>query len=102
MTNSKMFYQVAMPEPTSHLFEVTLKISNWNKQVLDLKMPVWTPGSYLVREYSKHVQDFQAKSTSNNQSLVSRKLAKNHWQVITDNQTEITEKYCFNQQFYYF
>ncbi len=93
MTNSKMFYQVAMPEPKSHLFEVTLKISNWNKQVLDLKMPVWTPGSYLVREYSRHVQDFRAASSNNNQSLVSRKLAKNHWQVITDNQTEITINY---------
>ncbi|MDJ0577133.1 MAG: M61 family metallopeptidase [Xenococcaceae cyanobacterium MO_234.B1] len=93
MTKADMFYQVAMPEPQLHLFEVTLQISNWDKKALDLKMPVWTPGSYLVREYARHVQDFKAVSSSNNQSLLSRKIAKNHWQVITENQTGVTIKY---------
>jgi len=41
--------------------------------VLDLKLPVWTPGSYLVREYAKHLQDFSA---SGEQSLPWRKLSK--------------------------
>ena len=55
-----MSYQVAMSQPTSHLFEVTLQVSNWRSPTLDLKMPVWTPGSYLVREYARHLQDFTA------------------------------------------
>ncbi len=93
MTKATMFYQVAMPEPQFHLFEVTLQISNWEKKALDLKMPVWTPGSYLVREYARHVQDFKATASRNNQSLLSRKIAKNHWQVITENQTKVTIKY---------
>ncbi len=88
-----MFYQVAMPEPQSHLFEVTLHISDWEKSVLNLKMPVWTPGSYMVREYSRHVQNFTAQSGNNNQSLVNHKISKNHWQIITDNHAEITIKY---------
>lgn len=80
-------YQVAMSEPTSHLFEVTLEVRGWQSQVLDLKMPVWTPGSYLVREYSRLVQDFQAIG------LKSKKISKNHWQIATDNKSEITVKY---------
>jgi predicted metalloprotease with PDZ domain len=80
-------YQVAMPEPTSHLFEVTLQVQGWQSPLLDLKMPVWTPGSYLVREYSRLVQDFQAID------LPSRKISKNHWQIETTQKSEITVKY---------
>lgn len=90
-TRPVISYQVAMSDPTSHLFEVTLQISGWSSDRLDLKMAVWTPGSYLVREYSRHVQDFSAKS--NQQALVYRKCSKNHWQIETPNHSEITVTY---------
>lgn len=51
-------YQVAMHQPESHLYEVRLRVQDWQASVMDLKMPVWTPGSYLVREYAKNLQDF--------------------------------------------
>ena len=89
-TTPTIFYQVAMPQPSSHLFEVTLQVHNWHAPVLDLKMPIWTPGSYLVREYAKQVQDFTAEDTQ--QRLTSRKLSKNHWQVETPT-SEITIRY---------
>ena len=92
-TNATMFYQVEMSQPTSHLFEVTLRISNWQETQLDLKMPVWTPGSYLVREYARHVQDFAAEDSSSQKSLVSRKISKNHWQIVTENVSEIIVSY---------
>jgi predicted metalloprotease with PDZ domain len=74
-------YQVATPQPESHLFEVVLHLQGWKLAVLDLKLPVWTPGSYLVREYAKHLQNFSANAGE--QSLPWRKLSKNHWQVET-------------------
>ena len=86
-TRLSLSYQVAMSEPTSHLFEVTLQITGWQAPILNLKMPVWTPGSYLVREYSRLVQDFQAVN------LNSRKVAKNHWQIDNGDSSEITVKY---------
>lgn len=90
-TRPVVSYQVAMPEPNSHLFEVTLQIRGWYSDVLDLKMAVWTPGSYLVREYSRHIQDFSVKA--NQQVLKERKFSKNHWQIETSNQSEITVTY---------
>ena len=87
-----LFYQVAMSQPVSHLFEVTLQISNWHSSTLDLKMPVWTPGSYLVREYARHVQDFVA-SNSDGSQLASQKLAKNHWQINTEGCAEVKVSY---------
>lgn len=76
-----LHYTVAMPQPTNHLFEVTLQVQGWQQPTLDLKMPVWTPGSYLVREYSRHLQDFSAHHQG--QPLPWQKLSKNHWQVET-------------------
>jgi len=67
-------YHVAMPQPESHLFEVMLHLKSYSLPVLDLKLPVWTPGSYLVREYAKHLQDFSA--SGGEQSLPWRKLSK--------------------------
>jgi predicted metalloprotease with PDZ domain len=86
-TQLEILYQVAMPQPQSHLFEVTLQVKGWRSSFLDLKMPVWTPGSYLVREYARHVQDFEAEGR------VWRKMAKNHWQVETGDDSEITLRY---------
>lgn len=91
-TNPKLSYQVAMSQPTSHLFEVTLQVKNWQAEQLDLKMPVWTPGSYLVREYSKHLQDFSA-TASNGKPLIWQKIKKNYWQIETVGVTEIKVSY---------
>ncbi|MDJ0660573.1 MAG: M61 family metallopeptidase [Crocosphaera sp.] len=76
-------YFVKMSNPNSHLFEVGLQIEHWSNPVLNLKMPVWTPGSYLVREYARHIQDFKAVSKDKQKKLVSQKVSKNHWEVET-------------------
>ena len=90
--SATLFYQVAMSEPASHLFEVTLQVNNWESATLDLKMPVWTPGSYLVREYARHVQDFVA-TDSQGQALATGKVSKNHWQITTNGISDIVVKY---------
>ena len=84
-------YQVGMSNPQAHLFEVTLHLEDYSLSTLDLKMPVWTPGSYLVREYAKHLQDFSANS--NDKALSWRKIGKNHWQVDTNGISQVTVKY---------
>ena len=89
---ASLSYQVAMSQPASHLFEVTLRLGNWQSDTLDLKMPVWTPGSYLVREYARHLQDFSATNGSG-AALSSQKLGKNHWQVVTEGVSEIKVSY---------
>ncbi len=81
---AKITYQIAMPQPQSHLFEVNLQIDNWSEPILNLKMPAWTPGSYLLREYARHVQEFKAQTIDNNQILLFHKVGKNHWQINTN------------------
>ncbi len=85
-------YSVAMPQPESHLFEITLQVRNWRADALNLKMPVWTPGSYLVREYSRHLQGFRV-SGEGSQTLSWQKCGKNHWQIATEENQVITIHY---------
>jgi predicted metalloprotease with PDZ domain len=52
-------YRVSMPRPHAHLYEVLVRFPA-GPDVLDALMPVWTPGSYLVREFARHIQDVSA------------------------------------------
>jgi predicted metalloprotease with PDZ domain len=79
-SSSQFNYRLSIPEPENHLLEVELAIADWQAEFIDLKLPVWTPGSYLVREYAKHLQDFEATDASGN-PLSWQKISKNHWQV---------------------
>jgi predicted metalloprotease with PDZ domain len=54
-----MRYRVSMPEPHSHLFEVEAILADPGPSPV-LAMPVWTPGSYLVREFARHVEGIEA------------------------------------------
>lgn len=92
----QMRYRVEMPLPESHLFEVILQVDGQSAlTTLDLKLPVWTPGSYLVREYAKHLQDFSVyiTETAGIVPLPWRKLSKNHWQVEAQGHQTITIRY---------
>jgi len=86
-------YTVSMSKPWTHLLEVEMNIK-WEQMPdkAEIKMPVWTPGSYLVREYARHVQDFSAKNVSGGE-LAWAKLNKNTWQIETKGAKEITARY---------
>lgn len=78
---SDISYTVSMTKPATHLLEVEMRIkSAAMTDQIELKMPVWTPGSYLVREYARHVQGFSAKGASGS-PLTWRKINKNTWQI---------------------
>lgn len=78
-------FTVSMPKPHTHLLEVEIKVKRPRGSVPAaefLVMPVWTPGSYLVREFARHVQDFAATDDSGN-VLEWEKINKNTWRVMT-------------------
>src|SRR5262245_53477390 len=83
---SGIFFTVSMPKPWTHLLEVEMRITvvaNLNvPNETDLVMPVWTPGSYLIREFERHVQDFAA-ADANGTALNWAKVDKNTWRVAT-------------------
>ena len=86
-------YTVSMTKPWTHLLEVEMRLK-WatGPQSVELKMPVWTPGSYLVREYARHVQDLSVKASSGG-SIAWRKTKKNTWQVDAKGANDIVVSY---------
>ena len=75
-----------MSRPHTHMLEVAIEIKHRPDapalQEESLIMPVWTPGSYLIREFERHVQDFAAVDSSG-QPLKWQKINKNTWRIAT-------------------
>jgi predicted metalloprotease with PDZ domain len=82
-------FTVAMSRPHTHLFDVEIAIKHAASGPAEemLVMPVWTPGSYLVREFERNVQDFAA-TTGAGQPLRWEKTNKNTWRVVTNGARE--------------
>ncbi|HZI46863.1 MAG TPA: hypothetical protein VFD75_03650, partial [Pyrinomonadaceae bacterium] len=60
-------FTVSMSKPYTHLLEVEMRITETSATAVTenvLVMPVWTPGSYLIREFERHVQNFTAVDAS--------------------------------------
>jgi len=86
-------YTVSMSKPWTHLLEVEMRVKyDRAPETAELKMPVWTPGSYLVREFARHVQDFSARDASG-KSLAWEKVNKNTWRIPTGGAKEIVASY---------
>ncbi len=74
-------YRIRFTEPWAHLVDIELTVPvAVGQAALDFWMPVWTPGSYLVREYARHIESFSA-SDAGGRALPWRKTSKNHWEV---------------------
>lgn len=86
-------YSVSMSKPWTHLLEVEMSMK-WNRapNAVDVKMPVWTPGSYLIREFARHVQKFSAKDAAG-RDLAWEKTDKNTWQIRSRGAREIVVSY---------
>lgn len=90
---SNINFTISMEKPWTHLLQVEMRVASAQTPAqLELKMPVWTPGSYLIREYARHVQNFSVTDAAGS-ALEWRKINKNTWQVDTRGAKEIVAKY---------
>ncbi len=78
-------YTLSFEQYYQHLISVSIKFKAQPQQ--KIWMPTWIPGSYLIREFARHVESVTACSIENNQRIKLQKISKNHWQL--DNQQEI-------------
>jgi len=92
----KMHYTLNIPKPSNHYAEISINVEVDAAGEYVFSMPVWTPGSYLIREFSKSVAQVTAKSSGN--TLIVEKIEKNRWKVTTDKKGTINfnyKVYCF-------
>lgn len=94
-------YTLSFPAPHTHYVNVEMYISAIESDELHLKMAVWTPGSYLIREFQKNIDFVEWSSVHNSSATDFRrvtKTSKNTWQIDVKDAKEIIVRYstyCF-------
>src|SRR5687767_14705942 len=56
-------YSIAMPDPASHLYSITMFVSGLTGAPVELQLPVWSPGRYARMDFAKNVQEFAVTSS---------------------------------------
>jgi predicted metalloprotease with PDZ domain len=80
-----------MPEPHSHLFHVEATLDDPGPEPV-LALPVWTPGSYLVREFARHLESFSA-ADGEGRPLPWDRIDKHRFRVRTGAATRLVARY---------
>lgn len=76
---SSVLYRISPARRHAHLFDVSVQLEHEGEQPLTLYLPVWTPGSYLVREFARLVYEVRARCDG--QPVAIDKIDKHRWQL---------------------
>ncbi|HZI79790.1 MAG TPA: PDZ domain-containing protein [Vicinamibacterales bacterium] len=85
-------YTLSFPAPQTHYMEVSVAVPTDRRPEVELMMAVWTPGSYLVREYERNVEAVTA-AAADGRALAVVKSDKNRWRITTGGAASVTVKY---------
>lgn len=85
-------YTLGFPDATHHYVEVTADLPTDQQAELTVFMPTWTPGSYVIREYSRNLDSISA-AAPDGRALAIEKTAKNRWRIATGGQPRVRVRY---------
>ena len=85
-----LHYQIEFDDYRQHLVHVTARFLAYPTQILSL--PTWIPGSYLIREFSKHIESVRAYD-EDGRILKIQKFEKNKWRLFNTDHELITVEY---------
>jgi len=88
---SRISHQISFSDRQNQYVDVRVQITHMGGE-LELVMPNWTPGSYLIRDYAAQVERMQARGAGE-RPLPVRKTAKNRWKISTEGEREIALTY---------
>jgi len=91
-TAAPLSYIVRFPTPHTHYVSIEVSVPTDGRQQIELMMAVWTPGSYLIREFARHVEALSAR-TPTGLPLAVEKSRKNRWRVTTDGAPRVVVSY---------
>jgi predicted metalloprotease with PDZ domain len=84
-------YTLRFPAPHTHYVEVEAAIPTSGRAEIEVYMATWTPGSYLIREYERHVEAVSAAAGA--RALAVAKSTKNRWKITTGGAPSVTLRY---------
>jgi len=90
--SEKIEYTVSMENPNNHYYHISLTYSGLKENSVELKLPAWTPGYYMIMDYAKYVIEFKAADDSG-RDLKWKKTSKNRWKINTEKTKVIKVSY---------
>ncbi|MGB5334698.1 MAG: PDZ domain-containing protein [Woeseiaceae bacterium] len=72
-------YAIFPKDPAAHLFEIRVTVQTPHADGQVFAMPAWIPGSYMIRDYAKHVVSVRAESDG--RDVPVNKLDKSRWRA---------------------
>ena len=73
-------YTIVPKNPAAHLFEVTLTVAEPDPAGQRFMLPVWIPGSYMIREFARNIVTLQAFNAAGRRIAIE-KIDKHAWQA---------------------
>ncbi|KUY96627.1 MULTISPECIES: M61 family metallopeptidase [unclassified Burkholderia] len=73
-------YSIAPKDLAAHLFEVSVTVADPDPEGQRFSLPVWIPGSYLVREFARNIVTLAAFNDAGRKVRIA-KTDKNTWQA---------------------
>ena len=83
-------YRIEVADAAAHQFKVTLTIADPAPDQ-QLSLPAWIPGSYMVREFARHLSRLEARQGTQARAIVA--LAKDRWSVATQGRAALVVTY---------
>lgn len=77
-------YRVRPESPEAHLFGVELVIDPPAGETLQLAMPAWCPGSYMIRDFARNLVRMEASDGAGRPHRLT-KLDKQTWELVPGN-----------------
>ena len=85
-------YTIAMPDPASHLYSISMFVGGLTGRPVELQMPVWSPGRYAKMDFAKNVQDFTALASDGSVMRWDR-VNGSRWRVFPGNARSVRVNY---------
>ncbi len=72
-------YSIRPLDPAAHLYEVRVTVAEPNPDGQAFFVPAWIPGSYMIRDYARHI--VAARAESDGVGVALQKVDKSTWQA---------------------
>ena len=79
MTCAPITYRIQPVSPSAHHFEVHCTVARPDSAGQIFALPAWIPGSYLIRDFARHI--IAIKATSGGKAVALTKIDKHSWQA---------------------
>jgi predicted metalloprotease with PDZ domain len=85
-------YRLSAPAPETQILEVEARLPTGGRPWIDVMLPVWSPGYYVVQDYAANVRDLAARAADGRALDITRR-SRNHWRITTGGGPAVTLGY---------